>query len=91
MERNIGKSLNMWALKTTKILINDMLVDEDILKRHQKEIKQYFQNECIFIQLNEIFKKYQKLMWWNDIAKIVPMGKFRVLTACIRKENISFQ
>lgn len=35
-----------------------MLVD-DILKRNQKEIKQYFQNKCIFIQLNEIFKKYQ--------------------------------
>ena len=28
-------------------------------------------------------------MRWDDIAKIVPMGNFRVLTACIRKENIS--
>lgn len=42
------------SIKTTKILINDTLVDEDILKRKQKEINQYFQNECIFIQLNEI-------------------------------------
>ena len=37
------------SIKTTKILINDTLVDEDILKRKQKGINQYFQNECIFI------------------------------------------
>ena len=37
------------SIKTTKISINDTLVDEDILKRKQKEINQYFQNECIFI------------------------------------------
>ena len=31
-------------------------------------------------------------MWWDDIAKIVPMGKFSVLNACIReKKKISFQ
>lgn len=42
------------SIKTTKILINDMLVDEDILKINKKEINQYFQNESIFIQLNEI-------------------------------------